>query len=172
MYIYIWIYGIHLWRNFRSSYRKLASVEFEPTITEFRLDARYNNDGIRNNYGLKFRLNFHAYEIIRYTFDYWSKKNQKHNTFHSLLSESHSISLLTPWSICWKMLYRPKAKQNATLKRWISQCTEECVATHWYIKYSVQQNVLQHIDSSNAELLISKEDINPLYHFSHCIDSF
>ena len=33
-----WIdtYGIHHWRTFRSSYRKLAWVGFEPTTTEFR----------------------------------------------------------------------------------------------------------------------------------------
>ena len=36
-----WIdtYGIHHWRIFRSSYRKLAWVGFEPTTTEFRSDA-------------------------------------------------------------------------------------------------------------------------------------
>ena len=54
---------------------------------------------------------FHAYAIIRYTFDYWSKN--KHNTGYSLFSESHSISPLDykpPWSYCWMMLYRPKAK--------------------------------------------------------------
>ena len=36
-----WIdtYGIHHWRIFRSSYRKLAWVGFEPTATEFRSDA-------------------------------------------------------------------------------------------------------------------------------------
>ena len=36
-----WIdaYGIHHWRIFRSSYRKLAWVGFEPMTTEFRSDA-------------------------------------------------------------------------------------------------------------------------------------
>ena len=34
------------------------------------------------------------------------------------------------------------------------------------------QNVLQHTDTSNTELLISKQDINKFYHFSHYIDSF
>ena len=36
-----WIntYGIHHWRSFRSSYRKLAWVGFEPATTEFRSDA-------------------------------------------------------------------------------------------------------------------------------------
>ena len=29
------------------------------------------------------------------------------------------------------------------------------------------QNVLQYTDTSNGKLLISKEDINPLYHFPH-----
>ena len=33
------IYGIHHWRIFRSSYRKLAWVRFEPTTTKFRSDA-------------------------------------------------------------------------------------------------------------------------------------
>ena len=36
---YIYIYSIHHWRIFRSSYRKLAWVGFEPTTTEFRSDA-------------------------------------------------------------------------------------------------------------------------------------
>ena len=31
-----------------------------------QLKEQYNNDGIRNNYGLK----FHGDAIIRYTFDY------------------------------------------------------------------------------------------------------
>ena len=33
-------------------------------------------------------------------------------------------------------------------------------------------NVLQHTNTPNTELIISKQDINPLYHFYHCIDSF
>ena len=39
-----WIdtYGIHHWRIFRSSHRKLAWVGFEPTSTEFRSDAVTN----------------------------------------------------------------------------------------------------------------------------------
>ena len=36
IYIYIFTYGIHHWSIFRSSYRKLARVGFEPTTTEFR----------------------------------------------------------------------------------------------------------------------------------------
>ena len=32
-------YSIHHWRTFRSSYRKLAWMGFEPTTTEFRSDA-------------------------------------------------------------------------------------------------------------------------------------
>ena len=31
-------YGVHHWRILRSSYRKLAWVGFEPTITELRSD--------------------------------------------------------------------------------------------------------------------------------------
>ena len=34
-----YIFGIHLWRSFRSSYRKLAWVGFKPTTTEFRSEA-------------------------------------------------------------------------------------------------------------------------------------
>ena len=37
-YISTCIYGIQHWRTLRSSYRKFAWVEFEPTITEFRSD--------------------------------------------------------------------------------------------------------------------------------------
>ena len=40
--IYIYIYGIHHWRITWSSYRKLAWVRFEPTTTEFCLDALTN----------------------------------------------------------------------------------------------------------------------------------
>ena len=39
IYIYIYIFGICYWNIFRSSYRKLASVGFESTTTEFRSDA-------------------------------------------------------------------------------------------------------------------------------------
>ena len=35
---------------------------------------------------------FHAYVIIKFTFDY--KENKKHNTGYSRLSESYSVSLL------------------------------------------------------------------------------
>ena len=35
----LYIYGIHHWMIFRSSYRKLAWVGFESTTTEFRSDA-------------------------------------------------------------------------------------------------------------------------------------
>ena len=34
----------------------------------------------------------------------------------------------------------------------------------------MSQNVLQQTDTSNTEPLISKQDINPLYHFFLCID--
>ena len=33
-------------------------------------------------------------------------------------------------------------------------------------------NVLKHADTSNTEVLISKQAINPLHRFSHRIDSF
>ena len=33
-------YGIHQWRNPKSSYRKLTWVGFEPTTTEFPSDAQ------------------------------------------------------------------------------------------------------------------------------------
>ena len=58
------------------------------TMNNISTSGGLNNDGIRNNYNLK----FHGYAIISYTFDYWS--NKKHNAGYSLLSESHSISLL------------------------------------------------------------------------------
>ena len=32
--------GVHYWRIYRSSYRKLVWVGFEPTTTEFSLDAK------------------------------------------------------------------------------------------------------------------------------------
>ena len=37
--VYIYVCSIQHWRIFRSSFRKLASVGFEPTITELRSDA-------------------------------------------------------------------------------------------------------------------------------------
>ena len=61
---------------------------------------------------------FHAYAIIRHTFDYWSKKNKKRYTGYSLLSESHSI-----FPLGYKYLETlaercidQKQKQNALLK--------------------------------------------------------
>ena len=54
-----WIdtYGIHHWRIFRSSYRKLAWVGFEPTTTEFRSDA-LTDWAIRPWVQLTLRANF------------------------------------------------------------------------------------------------------------------
>ena len=54
-----WIdtYGIHHWRIFRSSYRKLAWVGFEPTTTEFRSDA-LTDWAIRPWVQLALRANF------------------------------------------------------------------------------------------------------------------
>ena len=54
-----WIdtYGIHHWRKFRSSYRKLAWVEFERTTTEFRGDA-LTDRAIRPWNQLALRANF------------------------------------------------------------------------------------------------------------------
>ena len=34
--------GVHHWRIFRSNYRKLVWVGFEPTTNEFRLDTKAN----------------------------------------------------------------------------------------------------------------------------------
>ena len=53
----IYIYGIHHWRIFRSSYRKLAWVGFEPTTTEFRSDA-LTDWAIRPWVQLALRANF------------------------------------------------------------------------------------------------------------------
>ena len=54
-----WIdtYGIHHWSIFRSSYRKLAWVGFEPTTTEFRSDA-LTDWAIRPWVQLALRANF------------------------------------------------------------------------------------------------------------------
>ena len=75
----------------------------------------------------------------------WKKQiNIIHNTGYSLLSESHSISLLdykTPSSSYWKMLYRPNAKT-------------ECFWNGEYV--TMPQNILQHTDTWNTELLLSK----------------
>ena len=54
---YIYIYSIHHWRIFRSSYRKLAWVGFEPTTTEFRSDA-VTDWAIRPWVQLALRANF------------------------------------------------------------------------------------------------------------------
>ena len=50
-------HGIHHWRIFRSSYRKLALVGFEPTTTEFRSDA-LTDWAIRPWVQLALRANF------------------------------------------------------------------------------------------------------------------
>ena len=42
IYIYICVYGIHHWRIFRSSYRKLAWAGFDPPTFEFCSDALTN----------------------------------------------------------------------------------------------------------------------------------
>ena len=57
IYIYVYICGIHHWRIFRSSYRKLTWVGFEPTTTEFRSDA-LNDWAIRPWVQLALRTNF------------------------------------------------------------------------------------------------------------------
>ena len=54
---YIYIYSIHHWRIFRSSYRKLAWVGFEPTTTDFRSDA-LTDWSIRPWVQLALRANF------------------------------------------------------------------------------------------------------------------
>ena len=59
-YIYTYIYGIHHWRIFRSSYRKLAWVGFEPTTTEFRSDA-LTDWAIRPWVQLALRANLYSY---------------------------------------------------------------------------------------------------------------
>ena len=64
-----WIdtYSIHHWRIFRSSYRKLAWVEFEPTTTEFLSDALTDwairpwvQLALRANYIYKFTCGCHS----------------------------------------------------------------------------------------------------------------
>ena len=54
-YIYM-VYGMHHWKIFRSSCRKLAWVGFEPTITEFRSDT-LTDWGIRPWVQLALRAN-------------------------------------------------------------------------------------------------------------------
>ena len=68
IYIYIWymiwwmvsyiymVYGMHHWRIFRSSCRKLVWVGFEPTITEFR-SGTLTDWGIRPSFQLALRAN-------------------------------------------------------------------------------------------------------------------
>ena len=51
------IYGIHHWRIFRSRYKKLAWVGFEPTTTEFRSDV-LTDWAIRPWVQLALRANF------------------------------------------------------------------------------------------------------------------
>ena len=57
LYIYIYIYGIHHCMIFRSSYRKLVRVGFEPTNTEFRSDDQ-TDWVIRPRVQLALRANF------------------------------------------------------------------------------------------------------------------
>ena len=77
-----WIdtYGIHHWRIFRSSYRKLAWVGFEPTTTEFRSDAP-TDWAIRQWVQLALRANF-AQPLQFHLFSLFSI----HVSFRSLLS--------------------------------------------------------------------------------------
>ena len=54
---WLYIYDIHHWKIFRSSYRKLAWVGFEPKTTEFRSDA-LTDWAIRPWVQLALRVNF------------------------------------------------------------------------------------------------------------------
>ena len=69
-------YGINHWRIFRSSYRKLALVGFEPTTTEFRLNA-LSDWAIRPWVQLALRANF--VQLLQ---------------FHLLVQCSHFISVI------------------------------------------------------------------------------
>ena len=69
-------YGINHWRIFRSSYRKLALVGFEPTTTEFRLNA-LSDWAIRPWVQLALRANF--VQLLQ---------------FHLLVQCSHFISAI------------------------------------------------------------------------------
>ena len=79
-------YGIHHWKIFRTSYRKLAWVGFEPSTTEFRSDA-LTNWAIRPWFQLALRANF-----------------VQPLQFHLSVQCSHFISAIAfvSWHICFK----------------------------------------------------------------------
>ena len=72
------LYGIHHWRIFRSSFRKLVWVGFEPTTTEFRSDA-LSDWAIRPSVQLALRANFALYiwYKVYYSFDSQLPNNPK-----------------------------------------------------------------------------------------------
>ena len=107
-----WInrYGIHHWRIFGSSYRKLAWVGFEPMTTEFRSDA-LTDWAIRPWVQLALRANF--VQLLQ---------------FHLFDQCSHFISAITFVSrhICFKR----NLAQVITL---VAECINTYGILHWRI---------------------------------------
>ena len=75
-------------------------------------------------------------------------KNKQHNTCYPVFSKFHSIPLVDYNTTCCKMLYRSKTKKNGIM--------------NWRMYYYVEECF---IDTSNTELLLSKQYISPLYLF-------
>ena len=75
-------------------------------------------------------------------------KNKQHNTCYPVFSKFHSILLVDYNTTCCKMLYRSKTKKNGIL--------------NWRMYNYVEERF---IDTSNTELLLSKQYISSHYHF-------
>ena len=110
-YIHI-IYGIHHWRIFRSSYRKLVWVGFEPTTTEFRSGA-LTDWAIRPWVQLTVLVSIYLYFIIILD-NQWNEMN-KNNIFlrFDMLSLTKTFFLLpTPSFFSCIQKEREKEKEN------------------------------------------------------------
>ena len=69
--MYICIYGIHPWRIFRSSYKKLTWVGFEPTTTESHIIyiwARVDNQTRNYDTGLSDHIYIYIYIYIAHIY--------------------------------------------------------------------------------------------------------
>ena len=129
MITYIYIYGIHNWRILWSSYRKLAWVGFEPTTTEFRLDALtewaispWVQLALRANFVQLFQFHrllsvtfhfgyylFFIYVFICISKAYFSNKAVELVNLPSILCNTHLVSLLKDFSYKFA---RPTALYN------------------------------------------------------------
>ena len=112
-----WIatYGTHHWRNFGSSYRKLAWVGHKPTTSEFRSDAP-TDWGIRPWVQLPLWANFVWLYIYIYNHNY--KRNNKNSRFYVTLFSCLCRTFIRRYNILTNFL---------TYKTWLLSLIHRCI---------------------------------------------